>query len=189
MVKWVEKVKRVKIRLKCVFTAKILLNRLVQKPDYFWKKNYNHCRLLVIFKKINPPCFNLYISITCLTCYPTCPTHPLVIYVVFVSNVTRVHADEKFSAPYLSEQNPVSSSQDSTDGKESLQSSTEPESDTEADLSSLSEATELWKNFVDSLVLVCCEDSVFVYSTKFLIQVHACFSFIFVIIIYAFSFY
>ncbi|GJY95080.1 hypothetical protein Tco_0511441, partial [Tanacetum coccineum] len=78
---------------------------------------------------------------------------------------------EKFSAPELPEQNPVNSSQDSTDGKESLQSPTEPESgSTEADLSSPSEATELWKNFVDSLILVCCEDSMFVYSTKSLIQ-------------------
>ncbi|PWA39073.1 transducin family protein / WD-40 repeat family protein [Artemisia annua] len=82
-----------------------------------------------------------------------------------------VNADEKFYASELSEQNPVNSSQDSTDGKESLQSPTEPESDsTEADLSSLSGATELWKNFVDSLILVCCEDSMFVYSTKSLIQ-------------------
>ncbi|GJU77640.1 transducin/WD40 repeat family protein [Tanacetum coccineum] len=80
-------------------------------------------------------------------------------------------SDEKFSAPELPEQNPVNSSQDSTDGKESLQSPTEPESgSTEADLSSPSEATELWKNFVDSLILVCCEDSMFVYSTKSLIQ-------------------
>ncbi|PWA85428.1 transducin family protein / WD-40 repeat family protein [Artemisia annua] len=79
--------------------------------------------------------------------------------------------DEKFSARELSEQNTVNSSQDSTDGKESLQSPTEPVSDsTEADVSSLSEATELWKNFVDSVILVCCEDSMFVYSTKSLIQ-------------------
>lgn len=84
-----------------------------------------------------------------------------------------MNADEKFYASELSEQNPVNSSQDSTDGKESLQSPTERESDsTEADLSSLSEATELWKHFVDSLILVCCEDSMFVYSTKSLIQVH-----------------
>ncbi|KVI04855.1 Synaptobrevin [Cynara cardunculus var. scolymus] len=78
-------------------------------------------------------------------------------------------AEEKFSVPELSVQNTVNSSQDSTDGKESLQSHTEPDSDsTEVNISS--EGIELWKNFVDSLILVCCEDSMLLYSTKSLIQ-------------------
>ncbi|XP_024989537.1 uncharacterized protein LOC112524114 [Cynara cardunculus var. scolymus] len=77
--------------------------------------------------------------------------------------------EEKFSVPELSVQNTVNSSQDSTDGKESLQSHTEPDSDsTEVNISS--EGIELWKNFVDSLILVCCEDSMLLYSTKSLIQ-------------------
>nr|XP_043636522.1 uncharacterized protein LOC122607576 [Erigeron canadensis] len=79
--------------------------------------------------------------------------------------------DEKYSVRGLSEENPVNSAQDLTDRKESLQSSTEPESDsTETEVTTLSEDTELWKNFVDSLILVCCEDSMLLYSTKSLIQ-------------------
>lgn len=79
--------------------------------------------------------------------------------------------DERFSVPEMSEQNTLNSSQDSTDVKESLQSGTEPESDsTEAEVNTSSEATELWKNFVDSLILVCCEGSLLLYSTKSLIQ-------------------
>lgn len=81
--------------------------------------------------------------------------------------------DEKFSVPELPVQNTVNSSQDSTDGKESFQSHTESNSDsdsTEAKVNISSEATELWKNFVDSLILVCCEDSMLLCSTKSLIQ-------------------
>lgn len=79
--------------------------------------------------------------------------------------------EEKFSIPELSVQNIVNSSQDSSDGKESLQSHTEPDSDlTEAKENISSEGIELWKNFVDSLILVCCEDSMLLYSTKSLIQ-------------------
>lgn len=99
-------------------------------------------------------------------------TSSLNIHFVLVTIVKFLHADEKFSVPKLSEQNPVNSSQDLTDRKESLHSSTEPENEsTEAEVNISSEATELWKNFVDSLILVCCEDSMLLYSTKSLIQV------------------
>ncbi|XP_071685700.1 uncharacterized protein [Rutidosis leptorrhynchoides] len=71
--------------------------------------------------------------------------------------------DENISVPDLSEQN--------TEVKETLESITEPESDsTEAEVNTSSEVVELWKNFVDSLILVCCEDSLLLYSTKSLIQ-------------------
>ncbi|KAK1415488.1 hypothetical protein QVD17_31270 [Tagetes erecta] len=79
--------------------------------------------------------------------------------------------DEKFAVPELSEQNPVNLSPRPTDGKESFQSGTEPENDTNEDeANTSSETTELWTNFVDSLILVCCGDSILLYSTKYLIQ-------------------
>ncbi|KAK9063361.1 hypothetical protein SSX86_017231 [Deinandra increscens subsp. villosa] len=79
--------------------------------------------------------------------------------------------DEKFAVPELSEHNPMNSPNVPTDGNESVQSGSEPESDTtEDEVNTSSEATELWKNFVDSLVLVCCSNSMLLYSTKSLIQ-------------------
>ncbi|KAI3731155.1 hypothetical protein L1987_62338 [Smallanthus sonchifolius] len=79
--------------------------------------------------------------------------------------------DENFAVPELPEQNAVNSPHGPTDGKEPLQSGTEPESDTtEDEVDTSSEATELWKNFVDSLILVCYGDSMLLYSTKSLIQ-------------------
>ncbi|KAL8257468.1 hypothetical protein R6Q59_029509 [Mikania micrantha] len=79
--------------------------------------------------------------------------------------------DEKFAVPEFSDQNPISSPHELTDGKESLLSTTEPESDTtEDEVNTSSEAAELVKNFVDSLILICCSDSMLLYSTKSLIQ-------------------
>ncbi|KAJ9553391.1 hypothetical protein OSB04_017436 [Centaurea solstitialis] len=85
---------------------------------------------------------------------------------------TRPVTDEKFPVPELSVQDTANSSQDSTDGKESSSpTNAEPESDSaEAKVNLSSEGIELWKNFVDSLILVCCEDSMLLYSTKSLIQ-------------------
>ncbi|KAJ0538565.1 hypothetical protein HanHA300_Chr08g0276441 [Helianthus annuus] len=78
-----------------------------------------------------------------------------------IANETCLHADEKFAVPELSERNPVNSPHGPTDA----------ESDTTVDeVSTSSEATELWKTFVDSLILVCCGDSVLLHSTKSLIQ-------------------
>ncbi|KAF5794992.1 putative transcription factor WD40-like family [Helianthus annuus] len=69
--------------------------------------------------------------------------------------------DEKFAVPELSERNPVNSTHGPTDA----------ESDSTVDeVSTSSEATEFWKTFVDSLILVCCGDSVLLHSTKSLIQ-------------------
>lgn len=83
-----------------------------------------------------------------------------------------MYADEKFAVPELSEQNPMNPSPGPTDGKEPLQSGTDSENDTnEGEANTSSEATELWANFVDSLILVCCGDSMLLYSTKSLIQV------------------
>ncbi|XP_076929896.1 uncharacterized protein LOC143594470 [Bidens hawaiensis] len=79
--------------------------------------------------------------------------------------------DEKFAVPESSEQNPVNSPHGPTDGKESSQSDTDPENDTtEDEVNTSSEATELWKTFVDSLILVSCADSILLFSTKSLIQ-------------------
>lgn len=78
--------------------------------------------------------------------------------------------DESFPVPELPEENPTNSSQETTNEKDSSKS-TEPESEsTEAEESTSSQPTELWKNFVDSLILICCEDSLLLHSTKSLIQ-------------------
>lgn len=78
--------------------------------------------------------------------------------------------DESFSVPELPEENSVNSSQGTTNEKESLKSA-EPESEsTEAEESTSNQPIELWKNFVDSLILICFEDSLILYSTKSLIQ-------------------
>lgn len=83
-----------------------------------------------------------------------------------------LHSDEKFAVPESSEQNPVNSPHEPTDGKESSQSDTDPENDaTEDEVNTSSEATELWKTFVDSLILVSCANSILLFSTKSLIQV------------------
>ncbi|KAL7586763.1 hypothetical protein Lser_V15G36125 [Lactuca serriola] len=78
--------------------------------------------------------------------------------------------DESFSVPELPEENPANTSQETTNEKESLKS-TEPESEsTEAEEKTSSQPIEPWKNFVDSLILICCEDSLLLYSTKSLLQ-------------------
>ncbi|KAI7749886.1 hypothetical protein M8C21_019771 [Ambrosia artemisiifolia] len=82
-----------------------------------------------------------------------------------------IGSDEKFAVPELSEQNPVNLPHSPAHGHEPLQSGTDPESDiNEDEASTSSEATELWKTFDDSLILVCCGDSVLLHSTKSLIQ-------------------